>query len=87
MTAAEELLYDPEEPETMPMFQYKVTVPGQPARNLLAYGTDEAQALGPVVHALRGEAEVGTAHLPKITHVGTFPNPTVIEVNGTITAI
>ena len=87
MVNTQQDLSDLEDPETMPMFQYKVTAPGQASRTLIAYGNDEAQALGRVVHALSKETGRGTADLPEITNVGMYPNPTVIEIDGTLSAV
>ena len=74
MSATEQPVYDLEEPETMPMFHYRVSVPNQQERYLIAYGSDETQAFGRVLRSLgnapdkkrnRGRRNIAHPELPQ----------------------
>lgn len=90
MTAAKEPLYDEqlndeEELDTTPFFHYRVSQPGQPVRNLIVHGSDEAQAFGRISLALNKDtAEGPPVEYKDIILVSRFENPTVLQISGTI---
>ena len=90
MTATEQPLYDEppydeEEPEPMPFFHYQVSQPGQPVRNLIAHGSDEAQTFGRISLALNKDTAQGPpVEYKDIVLISRFENPTVLQISGTI---
>lgn len=86
MTTAEQPLDYSENEEPMPIFHYEVSARNQPVRKLITYASNEAQALGQITQAIQKEPGGPTTELGDIVLVSTFPNPTVIQVSGSISA-
>ena len=79
-------LDDLEDAEAMAIFHYEVSGRNQPTRRFITYASNEAQALGQIAQAIQKEPGGASTDLDDIALVGTFSNPTVIQVKGDMSA-
>ncbi len=79
-------LDDSEDTEAMPIFHYEVSGRNQVTRRFITYASNEAQALGQIAQAIQKEPGGESTDLGDIALVATFPNLTVIQVKGDISA-